>query len=87
MTPGAVIQARMGSTRLPGKSLADIAGRPLLGRALDRLHGARTLDIVAVATTVDASDDPIAAFCASEGIRCHRGPTDDVLRRYVEAAH
>jgi glutamate-1-semialdehyde 2,1-aminomutase len=86
MNPGAVIQARMGSRRLPGKTLADIGGRPLLGRVLDRAHRAQTLRTVAVATTIDERDDPIVAFCAAEGVPCHRGPVDDVLHRYVQAA-
>jgi len=76
----------MGSTRLPGKVLADIGGRSLLGRVLDRAHRARTLQMVGVATTTDERDDPIVAFCAAEGVPCHRGPVDDVLHRYVEAA-
>jgi spore coat polysaccharide biosynthesis protein SpsF len=83
---GAVIQARMGSTRLPGKALADLGGRPILGRVLDRARLADSLAMVGVATTTDERDDPIAAFCAAEGVPCHRGPVDDVLHRYVEAA-
>jgi spore coat polysaccharide biosynthesis protein SpsF (cytidylyltransferase family) len=86
MKAGAVIQARMGSTRLPGKALADLGGRPILGRVVDRARLANSLAMVGVATTTDERDDPIAAFCAHEGVPCHRGPVDDVLRRYVEAA-
>jgi spore coat polysaccharide biosynthesis protein SpsF len=83
---GAVIQARMGSTRLPGKALADLGGRPILGHVLDRARLADSVAIVGVATTTDEGDDAIATFCASEGVPCHRGPIDDVLHRYVEAA-
>lgn len=86
MTTGAVIQARMGSRRLPGKSLMDLEGRPVLGRVVDRTRQSRALEMVGVATTVHPTDDPIAAFCVAEGIPCHRGPIDDVLCRYVEAA-
>lgn len=86
MKPGAVIQARMGSTRLPGKVLLDLGGRPILGRVLDRARLAGSVAMVGVATTIDERDDAIAAFCASERVPCHRGPVDDVLHRYVEAA-
>jgi spore coat polysaccharide biosynthesis protein SpsF len=86
MRPGAVIQARMGSTRLPGKVLADLGGRPLLARVIERIRCSARIELVAVATTLDPSDDAIAHFCAREGVPCHRGPTDDVLHRYVEAA-
>lgn len=86
MNAGAVIQARMGSTRLPGKTLADLGGRPVLARVVDRARLADSLAMVGVATTTDERDDPIAAFCAGEGVPCHRGPVDDVLHRYVEAA-
>ena len=86
MKAGAVIQARMGSTRLPGKALADLGGRPILGRVLDRARLADSLAMVGVATTTDERIDPIAAFCATEGVPCHRGPVDNVLHRYVEAA-
>ena len=86
MIAGAVIQARMGSRRLPGKSLMDLEGRPLLGHVVDRARRSRAVHVVGVATTGHATDDPIAAFCVAEGIPCHRGPIDDVLHRYVEAA-
>jgi spore coat polysaccharide biosynthesis protein SpsF (cytidylyltransferase family) len=76
----------MGSTRLPGKVLADLHGRPLLARVIERLRLAATLEVVAVATTTHPSDDPIEEFCRARGVLCHRGPVDDVLHRYVEAA-
>jgi len=82
----AVLQARMSSSRLPGKVLKPILGRPMLGRHIDRLKRGRMIDHLVVATSIDPSDDPIAAFCAAEGIACHRGPLADVLARYEGAA-
>lgn len=82
----AIIQARMASTRLPGKVLADLAGKPLLIRVVERARGARTLDIVAVATTDRPTDNPVAALCVKEGIPLFRGSEDDVLDRYYRAA-
>lgn len=86
MIAGAVVQARMGSSRLPGKSLRPVHGRPLLGRVVDRLRLARELDRIIVATTTAAADDPLAAWCEAEGVACVRGPVDDVLHRIVLAA-
>ncbi|GFK94860.1 3-aminobutyryl-CoA aminotransferase [Fundidesulfovibrio magnetotacticus] len=86
MSTVAVVQARMGSTRLPGKVLADIEGRPMLWRVVSRAARARLVDKVVVATSTDASDDPVAAFCLDEGIACHRGPLHDVLARFHGAA-
>ncbi len=86
MNAGAIVQARLGSTRLPGKVLADLGGRPILGRVVDRLRLARAFAFVGVATTTDAGDDAVAAWCAQENVPCFRGPVDDVLHRYVAAA-
>ncbi len=83
--PGAIVQARMSSRRLPGKVLADLAGKPMLVRIVERLRRARSLAFVGVATSVEPSDDPIAACCEALGIPCFRGPLDDVLARYVAA--
>jgi spore coat polysaccharide biosynthesis protein SpsF (cytidylyltransferase family) len=82
----AIIQARMTSTRLPGKVLADIWGRPLLEHVCARARRARKLDLVVVATTDRPTDDRVAAFCSSAGIPCFRGNEDDVLDRYCRAA-
>jgi spore coat polysaccharide biosynthesis protein SpsF len=82
----AIIQARMGSSRLPGKVLLEIAGKPMLGRVIERTHRARTLDAVIVATTVDASDDAVAAYCAALDVPSSRGSVQDVLDRYYQAA-
>ncbi len=82
----AIIQARMGSSRLPGKVLLDIAGKTMIQHVIERTRRARRLDAVVVATTTDASDDPIAAFAASMGVPCTRGSLHDVLDRYDQAA-
>lgn len=82
----AVIQARMGSSRLPGKVLAQIAGRPLLWHIVHRLRQCRLVDSIAVATSIDTRDDALEAFCVQENIACVRGSLDNVLDRYRQAA-
>lgn len=82
----AIIQARMASTRLPGKVLADVAGRPMLHFVVTRAQRAKNLDQVVVATSTEASDDLIAEFCATERIAVFRGNESDVLDRYRNAA-
>lgn len=82
----AVIQARMGSSRLPGKVLMPVAGKPLLWHIIHRLNQCRTVDSVAVATSVDSRDDAIEQFCAEMGVVCVRGPLQNVLERYRLAA-
>ncbi|HEY7314145.1 MAG TPA: glycosyltransferase family protein [Gemmataceae bacterium] len=82
----AIIQARMGSTRLPGKVLMDIAGEPMLARVLKRVRRASMLDEIVIATTREPADQAIADFCAAHGCRCFRGSSNDVLDRYYQAA-
>jgi len=82
----AIVQARMSSSRLPGKVLEDLGGQPALVRVLDRLGKAHELDEVVVATSVDPSDDPIVELVASRGIAVERGSLADVLERYRSAA-
>jgi spore coat polysaccharide biosynthesis protein SpsF len=81
-----IIQARMGSTRLPGKVLRPLAGEPMLARCVSRLLHARTLDEVVVATTTGPEDDAIVDECRARGWAWFRGDCDDVLDRYYRAA-
>src|ERR1700759_4466636 len=80
-----VVLVRMGSTRLLGKALIDICGRPLLGHLLDRLALCKALDEVVVATSEKAENDVIASYCASRGANVFRGNEDDVLGRLLAA--
>ena len=82
----AIIQARMGSSRLPGKVLLDIGGRPMLQWVVERTRRAKTVDEVVVATTLDPSDDPVFEFCKRKDYRVGRGSVHDVLDRYYQTA-
>jgi spore coat polysaccharide biosynthesis protein SpsF len=81
-----VVQARMTSTRLPGKVLMDLAGKPLLERQLQRLQRCTRAEEVMLAVTDNAADEPLVEFARRFGVRCHRGSEHDVLGRYVGAA-
>lgn len=76
----------MSSTRLPGKVLMEIAGRPALELQLARLAATRQLDEIAIATSVEPGDDPVAELAGRLGVRLVRGPLHDVLARYEQAA-
>lgn len=82
----AIVQARMGSSRLPGKVILDIAGKPMLWHVVNRVRHARLVDQIAVATSEKPSDDPIESFCIHERIDCFRGSENDVLDRYYQVA-
>jgi spore coat polysaccharide biosynthesis protein SpsF len=86
MTIGIIIQARMGSSRLPGKVLRPIAGRPLLAHVLDRLQLLEHPAATVVATSTLEKDDAIAAWCEARGTACFRGDELDVLDRYLRCA-
>jgi len=82
----ALIQARMTSSRLPGKVLQDIAGKPMLLRVVDRARQAKSIDLVAVITSTHESDDVIERCCIENSVPCFRGNLDDVLDRYYQAS-
>jgi len=82
----AVIQARMGSTRLPGKVLRPIAGQPLLWHIVHRLKRSQFIEEIAVATSTNPRDDAIVEWCRDNNVIVVRGPEDDVLARYARAA-
>lgn len=81
----AILQARMSSTRLPGKVMKPLAGRPMIERQIERLRRCQTLDRLIVATSDDGSDDELATFLAGAGIELFRGSLSDVLARYAGA--
>lgn len=83
---GVIVQARMGSTRLPGKMLFPLAGKPVLEQVLARLRRCQAVDHVIVATSVEPKDDPIAAWADWLEVPCFRGNEEDVLERFYLAA-
>ena len=82
----AIVQARMGSTRLPRKVLADIHGRPMLKWLLDRIKSIKEIDEVIVATTVNIADNELERWLHAEHIACFRGSENDVLERFYRCA-
>lgn len=86
LRPVAIVQARTGSTRLPGKALLDIGGRTMLARVVGRARQARCVDEVVVATTDAPADDAVVAECERLGVRAFRGSEQDVLSRFAGAA-
>lgn len=82
----AIVQARMGSTRLPGKVLEDIGGQPMLARVVRRAQRATLVDQVVVATTGNKADKAIVAECARLNVPAFRGDEEDVLDRTYQAA-
>lgn len=86
MTTAIVVQARTGSTRLPGKVRLPLAGAPLLARMVERVRAAKTPFELVVATTVAPEDDPLVELCRSIDVRCFRGHPTDLLDRHVGAA-
>lgn len=82
----AIVQARMGSSRLPGKVLMELGGDTMLACVVARLRAARTITNVMIATTTSSLDDAIVAEANRLGVAVHRGSETDVLSRYLEAA-
>jgi len=82
----AIVQARMGSTRLPGKVLMDLGGKTVLARVVSRLRRTTRVDQIVVATTDSAADDAIVRQCHQLKVECFRGSENDVLDRYHQAA-
>lgn len=81
----AIVQARMGSTRLPGKVLMQLAGRSVLERVIRRLRRSSKLSTIVVATTTSPNDDCIVTECERLGVKSYRGSEPDVLDRYYRA--
>lgn len=86
MTSGIIVQARMSSARLPGKVLMPLGGEPALTRLMERLDRVQSVQRRLVATSVAASDDPIAELCRMQGFESFRGPLEDALERFHMAA-
>lgn len=86
MNIGAIIQARMGSTRLAQKVMVDILGKPMLEQIVDRISFSTYVDTIAIVTTRNPKDNPIATWAQSKGIHFFRGEEDDVLDRYYQIA-
>jgi spore coat polysaccharide biosynthesis protein SpsF len=82
----AIIQARMGSSRLPGKVLAEIDGQPLLGILISRVKSSKFLDQIVVATTTETADDILCDWLINEGVEYFRGSERDVLDRFWQCA-
>lgn len=86
MTVAAIIQARMGSTRLPGKVLKSLAGETVLARVIGRVMSCSMLDLVVVATTESEQDEQVAAEAGRCGVKVYRGSEADVLDRFCQAS-
>jgi glutamate-1-semialdehyde aminotransferase/spore coat polysaccharide biosynthesis protein SpsF (cytidylyltransferase family) len=82
----AIAQARMGSTRFPGKVLTHLNGKPVLRWAYDAIKRAHGIDTVVIATSTLPQDDVIAQYCALHNINCFRGSESNVLERYYQCA-
>jgi spore coat polysaccharide biosynthesis protein SpsF len=82
----AIVQARMGSSRLPGKLILDLAGKPMLVRDVERIQRAKKIDEIVISTTTNSKDDKIISLCREYGWNFFRGSENDVLDRYYQTA-
>ncbi len=83
---GVIVQARMGSTRLPGKVMKKLSGKEVLWHVIERLKKSKYVNKIVIATTVQKEDEIISTFCKQHNIICFRGEELDVLKRYYDAA-
>src|SRR5512147_1171253 len=81
-----IVQARMSSSRLPGKVMLPILGKPLLLRMLERVRSAKLIGELVVATSTNADDNEIEELCKSENLTCYRGHLTDLLDRHYQVA-
>jgi spore coat polysaccharide biosynthesis protein SpsF len=81
-----IIQARMGSSRLPGKSMMDLAGMPMVGRIIERVKRCKSLDDIVLAIPATADDVVLKELGESHGIKVFAGPENDLVERYYQAA-
>lgn len=86
MKISAIIQARMGSTRLSGKSMKNICGRPLIWHVVNRIKYSQKIDEIIIATTTNPKDDILCKWAKDNNIKLYRGSENDVLNRYYKAA-
>ncbi|MSP24325.1 MAG: acylneuraminate cytidylyltransferase [Myxococcales bacterium] len=83
---GIVLQARMGSTRLPGKVLRQLAGKPMIERIVERLRRCRSVDVLVLATSTSPAETPLLEWALAHDVTVFRGSESDVLDRYVACA-
>lgn len=82
----AIVQARMASSRLPGKVMREVMGKPLIAHMLERLKFSQKIEKIVVATSTDPSNDALCVFLQSQGVEVYRGSEEDVLDRFYQAA-
>lgn len=81
------IEARMNSSRLPGKMLMEIGNKPIIQHLVDRLRSCKTIDDIVIATTSNSADDPLVEWANNYKVKTFRGSEDDVLERVIDANH